>query len=95
MTRSGNDVEYRLSKVRNECNLETSDGKVAYLTGAVDILASLDNDIERDVYMGRLAEETGWIKDSIVRQVPKKRAKQEKNTGAKGIPGISAEGLGS
>lgn len=78
LTRSGNDVEYRLSKVRNECNLETSDGKVAYLTGAVDILASLDNDIERDVYMGRLAEETGVDKDSIVRQVRKKRAKQEK-----------------
>ncbi|MFR9310868.1 DNA primase [Hydrogeniiclostridium mannosilyticum] len=78
LTRSGNDIEYRISKVRNECNLEMPEGRVAYLTGAVDILASLDSDIERDIYAGRLAEETGVAKDSILSQVRKKRARQEK-----------------
>lgn len=79
LVKSGNDVEYQLSKIKNNCNLETPDGKIAYLTGAVDVLAALDNDIERDVYAGRLAQEVGVDKDSIVRQIRKKRVRQEKN----------------
>ena len=34
MESSGNDVEYRLQKLQAGLNLQTSDGKVAYLTGA-------------------------------------------------------------
>ena len=48
------------------------------MAGDVYKRQSLDSDIERDIYAGRLAEETGVAKDSILSQVRKKRARQEK-----------------
>lgn len=78
---SGNDVEYRLSKLRNSYNLELTEGKVGYLNGAVKILSSLDNAIERDVYVSKLAKEVGVSPDSVKQQLSKaeKRKSREEN----------------
>ena len=40
---SGNDVEYRLQKAANGLDLSQPDGKIAYLTACVSILATLDS----------------------------------------------------
>ncbi len=78
---SGNDVEYRLSKLRNSYNLELTEGKVGYLNGAVKILSSLDNAIERDVYVSKLAKEVGVSPDSVKQQLLKvtRRKSREEN----------------
>lgn len=78
---SGNDVEYRLSKLRNSYNLELTEGKVGYLNGAVKILSSLDNAIERDVYVSKLAKEVGVSPDSVKQQLSKatRRKSREEN----------------
>ena len=72
---SGNDVEYRLQKIKSGCNMESADGRVAYLTGAAELLATLDNKIEQEVYAGRLAEEIGIDRNAIMLQVNKNRRK--------------------
>ncbi|HCB90532.1 MAG TPA: DNA primase [Ruminococcaceae bacterium] len=65
----GNDVEYRLRKAKAGCNLQTAEGRVAYLRGAVQVLASLDNPVEREVYAGRVAGETGVGTATLLGQV--------------------------
>lgn len=81
MEHSGNDVEYRLQKLRAAQNLQTSEGKVAFLTHAAELLATLDSRIEQEIYAGRLAEEIGIERASILMQVEKnaKKRRREKD----------------
>lgn len=65
----GNDVEYHLEKAKTGCNLQTADGRVAYLRGAVQVLSALDNKVERAVYAGKVAEETGIETSTLLSQV--------------------------
>lgn len=74
----GNDVEYRLARLRDSCNMNTSEGRVAYLTGAAQLLATLDNRIEQEVYAGKLAEETGVDKSAILMQVKKQNRQRQR-----------------
>lgn len=68
---SGNDVEYRLQKLKGTFDLQQTEGKVAYLTEASKVLASLENAIEREIYAGKLSDEVGIQKDSVMQQVEK------------------------
>lgn len=68
---SGNDVEYRLQKLKGTFDLQQTEGKVAYLTQASKVLASLENTIEREIYAGKLSDEIGIQKDSVMQQVEK------------------------
>ncbi len=80
---SGNDVDYRLQKLRASCNMETTDGKVAYLSGAAAILATLDNRIEQELYAGKLSEEIGVEKSSVLYQVDKLVKKRDRDASQK------------
>ena len=63
----GNDVEYRLAGIRQKYDLETEDGKTRYLKEATEqVLCRLWDKMERDVYAGRLSQETGVGKESIL-----------------------------
>lgn len=81
MENSGNDVEYRLQKLRAAQNLQTPEGKVAFLTHAAELLATLDSRMEQEIYAGRLAEEIGIERASILMQVEKnaKKRRREKD----------------
>lgn len=68
---SGNDIEYRLFRVRQNYNLETSEGRFSYLSEAVKILSTLDNAMEQDIYASKLADETSVEKNSIMEQIRK------------------------
>ena len=65
----GNDVEYRLQKAKSGINLQTAEGRVAYLRGASEVLSSLDNKVEREVYAGKVAAETGIETATLLAQV--------------------------
>lgn len=66
---SGNDVEYRLYKLRQAYDIKSTDGKFAYLSNAVKVLCSLDNRMEQDLYASKLADEVGVEKNSIMEQI--------------------------
>lgn len=74
----GNDVEYRLQKIKSGCNMESADGRVSYLNGAAQVLATLESRIEQEIYAGKLAEEIGVERSSIMLQIEKNRKKIEK-----------------
>lgn len=75
----GNDVEYQLEKARRTVNVQTPDGKVAFLESAVKILATLDNPIEQEVYAGKLSEETHVERTTLLSQIKRQRQKQQKS----------------
>lgn len=68
---SKNDIEYQLSVLKSNCNLNTSDGKVKYLTEASKILARCTNDIEREVYAMVISSEIGIRKSTVLIQIEK------------------------
>ena len=72
LERSGNDVDYRLQKLRSDYHLETPDGKVQFLEAAADLLAALTSSIEQDVYAARLCKEFEVDKTSFLAQVKKR-----------------------
>lgn len=68
---SGNDVEYRLFKLKSNYNINTTDGKFAYLSEAVKVLSSLDNSMEQDIYASKLSSEVSVEKNTIMEQIRK------------------------
>ena len=72
-----NDIEFALLKARDGLDLESSDGKVKYLSLAAEILSSVKNTIAVDVYSSRLAEELGVEKTAIsarINQIKRQKA---------------------
>lgn len=66
------DVEFDLQRAKSGFNLESPDGKVAYLERAVDILAAFRNPIQWDIYASKLSSELGVSKEAIVLQIERK-----------------------
>lgn len=76
------DVEFELERAKSGFDLSSSDGKVAYLDSAVNILSAVRNPIQWDVYASKLSSELGVSKDAILVQVKRKsnqRLKREKS----------------
>lgn len=60
-----NNIEFALLKAREGIDLESSDGKVKYLSLAAEILSGINNSIAVDVYTSRLAQELDVEKTAI------------------------------
>lgn len=67
-------MQYELSKAKRRYDLESAEGKVDYLKDAVRILGGITNATEREVWAGRVSEETGVEKSTILDSV--KRAQR-------------------
>ncbi len=67
--KSGNDVEYRLQKLKGEYNTETSEGMVGFLNAATRLIATISGEVERDVYTSKICKEFGVDKEAFKRQV--------------------------
>lgn len=67
----GNDIEYRLMKLKENYNLNTTDGKVAFLNEAVKIVATIESPIERDVFASKLCAELEIDKNAFNDQIAK------------------------
>ena len=48
------DVEYRLNGIKANYNTLSDDGKIGFMREAVNVLADISSEIERDVYISRL-----------------------------------------
>lgn len=84
---ASNEIEYQLLRERDRFDVQTADGRRDFLESAARILAVTDP-IERDIYAGRLADETGISKDAIVEKIKilartaKRRERVEMNRAA-------------
>lgn len=66
---SGNDMDFRLFKLRALYDLNTPQGKLDYLNDAVRLVSELDNPMERDIYASRLSDDTDVAKPTIMEQI--------------------------
>lgn len=87
----GNDVEYRLMKLRENYNLTTTDGKVAFLNDAVKIVASIESPIERDVFASKLCAELEIDKNAFNDQIAKIKRRGRRENIKKGTRQIQYE----
>lgn len=82
LDKSGGAVEFELEKCREGLDTGTDEGKIEYLKRCVKILADIDSPIGREVYIGKLAEETRVQKEILIGQVEdtlKRRKSQQSN----------------
>ncbi len=63
-----NETEYKLLNLRNRFQLNTTQGKIDFMNGAVEILAD-SPPIEQDIYLSRLSEELGINKEAAKTQM--------------------------
>ncbi len=81
LSRSGGAIEYELSKCRNGLDISTDEGRIEYLKRCVKLFADISSPIEREVYIGRVSDETKVSKEMLFQQVNgaiKKRIDQDK-----------------
>lgn len=76
LDRSENHIEYRLLSVKSKYDLENDDGRLGFLKEATELLASLPNALERDIYGGRVAEAAGVTKEAVQNEVKKEIRKR-------------------
>ncbi len=73
LEKSENHIEYRLAAVKAKYDLNTDDGRIAFLKEAANLLAALPGSVEREVYAGRAAEYCGVSTEAVKSEVERAR----------------------
>ncbi|MBQ5973660.1 MAG: DNA primase [Oscillospiraceae bacterium] len=66
-------MDYRLRTAKSGADLSTEEGRIAYLKAAGKLLSELSSRIELEVYAGRVAEETGVSRDTVMAEADRLR----------------------
>ena len=74
------DLDYRLSRLPGADDHDTPEKKIAYVKAAAEVLASVEDPIERDVYMRRVAEDTEMSLEALRIQVETARKSRDRST---------------
>ena len=87
LEQSENHIEYRLMLVKEKYDLDTDDGRIAFLSEATELLSGISSAVEREVYGARAAEYAGVSPEAVRNEVKnafrrriradKKRAERE------------------
>ena len=62
-------VDYKLDQIGKETDIHTPEGRIAFATRAAEILAEVDNVLERDVHIQRISEQTGFQPGLLYQQL--------------------------
>lgn len=69
LDKSGGAIEFELNKCKNGLDINSDEGKIEYLKRCVNVLADISSPIEREVYIGKLAETNNVNKEMLLQQV--------------------------
>ena len=69
LDKSGGAIQFELDKCKVGLDVSTDQGKVEYLKKCVNVLADISSPIEREVYIGKIADENKVQKEMLVQQV--------------------------
>jgi DNA primase len=64
-------VEFKVSILEKNLDLNNFDSKVKFLTGVSNILSKIDNNIERDLYIDKISKKYGMSPGPILKEVEK------------------------
>lgn len=73
-------IHFMRNYYRQEFSLETDNGKIQFINVMLEAIAKIQQAIDRDIYVGEIAEDTGVSKDTLLHQLeshsPKKQSHQ-------------------
>ncbi|MBP1550616.1 MAG: DNA primase [Oscillospiraceae bacterium] len=69
LDKSGGAIEFELDKCANGLDINSDEGKIEYLKRCVNVLSDISSPIEREVYIGKLAEANRVSKEMLLQQV--------------------------
>lgn len=69
LDKSGGAIQFELDKCKVGLDVSTDQGKVEYLKKCVNVLADISSPIEREIYIGKIADENKVQKEMLVQQV--------------------------
>ena len=64
-------IEFKISILEKDLDLDNFDSKVRFLTGVSNILAKIENNIERDLYIDKISKKYGMSPGPILKEVEK------------------------
>ena len=64
-------IEFKISILEKDLDLDNFDSKVRFLTGVSNILSKIENNIERDLYIDKISKKYGMSPDPILKEVEK------------------------
>lgn len=73
-------VEFKVKTLKQGLNLENTNDKIKFLNQIAKILASVDNNIEKEIYIDKIAQEHGISKEAIYGEVNKLTYSKNKDT---------------
>ncbi|MCX7749763.1 MAG: DNA primase [Clostridia bacterium] len=76
-------VEYKIKVLKKQINTETIEGKIKLLNNAASVLAKVDNVVEREMYIRKIANEYEITEEALLAEVYKK-IKPKSNFKSKG-----------
>ena len=82
-------VEYKIKMLEQEYNLQDTTDKIKFLNKMAEVLAKVENNIERDIYIEKLSKEVGVGKEAIQAEVEKFLFKSEKNVNKFVLPVVT------
>lgn len=69
LDKSGGAIEFELDKCANGLDINSDEDKIEYLKRCVNVLSDISSPIEREVYIGKLAEANRVSKEMLLQQV--------------------------
>lgn len=76
---TGNHIEYRLEMIKSRNEIDTDEGKVKYLKETAEMLSTLRNEIEREVYAGRVAEQLKISVESMMVEIKRAASRRARD----------------
>lgn len=65
-------VEFKLDIIKKNSDINSVDGKIAYLNNVATVLAKIDNSMERELYINKVSSELGIGVEAIYAEINKK-----------------------
>ncbi len=72
------DIEYKLLMAAEGIDIHSDDGRLKYLATAAEIIASEDDVITRDIYIGKLCEKYGVSRTALTTKIDQLRSKNSR-----------------
>lgn len=70
-------IHFMRNYYRQEFSLETDNGKIQFINVMLEAIAKIQQAIDRDIYVGEIAEDTGVSKDTLLHQLESHRPKKQ------------------
>lgn len=84
-------VEYKIDRLMREHNTDTIDGKVGFLNKVADVLSKIDNNVEREMYVKKMADGYEISEEALYAEVVRRINPQ--NVHERKAPGLIPKGV--